>query len=115
MADPAALEYFARQREKTASTSTVSGSTATDRVINTHVSTLAKRPYPGLFPSMFPIYGSPDDVAEQFVRLSAGGLDGSTLVFLNYLEELPFFIEEVLPRLERLGLRRPASSAAAVV
>jgi hypothetical protein len=29
--------------------------------------------------------------------------------FVNYLDELPYFCAEVLPRLERLGLRRPAS------
>jgi hypothetical protein len=28
--------------------------------------------------------------------------------FVNYLDELPYFCAEVLPRLERLGLRCPA-------
>ena len=31
----------------------------------------------------------------------------TSVAFLDYLKEIPYFIEEVLPRLERLGLRRP--------
>jgi hypothetical protein len=30
--------------------------------------------------------------------------------FINYLGELPYFVQEVLPLLERLGIRRPASA-----
>jgi hypothetical protein len=33
------------------------------------------------------------------------GLDGLALNFVDYLQELPYFAAEVLPRLERLGLR----------
>jgi dimethylsulfone monooxygenase len=40
------------------------------------------------------------------------GVAGSTLVFLNYLDELPYFVTEVLPRLERVGLRGPQRAAA---
>jgi hypothetical protein len=29
----------------------------------------------------------------------------STLVFLNYLQELPYFLQEVFPRMERKGMR----------
>ena len=35
------------------------------------------------------------------------GAAGSALVFLNYLQELPFFVQEVLPRMEKAGLRQP--------
>jgi hypothetical protein len=31
-------------------------------------------------------------------------------VFLNYLAEIPFFVQEVLPRMERAGLRHPQFS-----
>ncbi|NBS45175.1 MAG: LLM class flavin-dependent oxidoreductase, partial [Acetobacteraceae bacterium] len=39
---------------------------------------------------------------------SATGLAGCTIAFLNYLTEIPYFVQEVLPRLERLGLRQKA-------
>jgi alkanesulfonate monooxygenase SsuD/methylene tetrahydromethanopterin reductase-like flavin-dependent oxidoreductase (luciferase family) len=54
----------------------------------------------------FPVVGSPDRVAEIFRQLSDAGLDGMAIALVNYLDELPFFCEHVLPRLERLGLRR---------
>jgi len=39
--------------------------------------------------------------------MSAAGLAGTSIAFLDYLREIPFFVQEVLPRLERLGLREP--------
>ena len=33
------------------------------------------------------------------------GLRGIGVSFVNYLEELPYFCDEVLPRLEKMGLR----------
>jgi hypothetical protein len=33
-------------------------------------------------------------------------------VFLNYLSEMPLFVQEVLPRMERAGLRHPLSQQA---
>ena len=37
--------------------------------------------------------------------LSRGGMRGIAVSMVNYLDELPFFRDEVLPRLERLGVR----------
>ena len=54
---------------------------------------------------MYPIVGSPDDVIAEIERLAALGIAGSTLVFLNYGDELPYFIQEVFPRMEKAGLR----------
>ena len=53
------------------------------------------------------IYGTPDHVAGELARLSDAGFDGVAIGFVNYLREMPYFIQEVVPRLERLGLRRP--------
>jgi FMNH2-dependent dimethyl sulfone monooxygenase len=44
-------------------------------------------------------------VAQELARLQAVGFDGLALNFVDYLTELPYFAEAVLPRLERLGLR----------
>jgi alkanesulfonate monooxygenase SsuD/methylene tetrahydromethanopterin reductase-like flavin-dependent oxidoreductase (luciferase family) len=49
--------------------------------------------------------GDPDQVARQIGRLAGAGFDGLAINFVNYLDELPYFVQEVLPRLERLGLR----------
>jgi dimethylsulfone monooxygenase len=52
-----------------------------------------------------PIVGDPDMVARQLEALAAAGLTGIAVSFVNYLDELPYFSAEVLPRLARLGLR----------
>ncbi len=52
-----------------------------------------------------PIVGDPDAVAGELAQLAAAGAKGVALSFVNYLDELPFFCEEVLPRLARMGLR----------
>jgi alkanesulfonate monooxygenase SsuD/methylene tetrahydromethanopterin reductase-like flavin-dependent oxidoreductase (luciferase family) len=49
--------------------------------------------------------GDPDTVAQELAGLHAAGFDGLALNFVDYLKELPYFAAEVLPRLERLGLR----------
>ena len=67
--------------------------------------------YPGLFPAMYPIVGTPDDVVADIERLADLGVTGSTLVFLNYEHELPYFIQEVFPRMEKIGLRAHAVAA----
>ena len=46
-----------------------------------------------------------DHVAAQLADLSKAGLTGIAISLVNYLNELPYFCDEVLPRLERMGLR----------
>jgi len=58
----------------------------------------------------YSIFGTPDHVANELGRLSAAGFDGVSIIFIDYARELPYFIQEVLPRLERRGLRRPLST-----
>jgi dimethylsulfone monooxygenase len=52
-----------------------------------------------------PLVGDPDRVAGQLAQLAEAGLRGIGVSFVNYLDELPYFAAEVLPRLERIGLR----------
>ena len=56
-----------------------------------------------------PIVGDPDYVAGQLARLNESGLRGIAISMVNYAEELPYFAQEVLPRLEKLGVRAPAA------
>ncbi len=53
-----------------------------------------------------PIIGDPDAVAKVLGELAAADLTGIAVSFVNYTEELPFFCDEVLPRLARMGLRQ---------
>jgi alkanesulfonate monooxygenase SsuD/methylene tetrahydromethanopterin reductase-like flavin-dependent oxidoreductase (luciferase family) len=49
--------------------------------------------------------GDPDQIAQTLAELSRAGLRGIGFSFVNYLKELPFFCDEVLPRLQRMGIR----------
>ena len=55
----------------------------------------------------YPLVGTPDHIADELEKLSAAGLAGTTLAFVDYAEEFPYFRDEVIPRLERKGLRNP--------
>ncbi len=54
-----------------------------------------------------PLIGTPDQIADEFERYYKAGFKGMTLGFVNYADELPYFIQEVLPRLEAKGVRLP--------
>ena len=62
--------------------------------------------YDGAYPGAYPLVGTPDDIVADMVQMNELGLAGTSVAFLDYLKEIPFFIHEVLPRLERLGLRQ---------
>jgi alkanesulfonate monooxygenase SsuD/methylene tetrahydromethanopterin reductase-like flavin-dependent oxidoreductase (luciferase family) len=55
-----------------------------------------------------PIVGDPDHIAEKLIELSRAGLSGIAVSLVNYADELPFFCDEVMPRLQRAGLRLAA-------
>lgn len=58
--------------------------------------------------SGFPMVGTPDDIAQELARISQAGFAGIGFSFVNFVDELPYFAAEVLPRLQRLGLRAEA-------
>ena len=53
----------------------------------------------------YPLVGSPDHIADELADLSRSGVRGIAFSMINYLNELPLFRDEVLPRLERHGVR----------
>jgi len=59
----------------------------------------------------YPVVGTPDDAVEILASISAAGLDGTTISFVNYLHEFPYFAAEVMPRLVERGLRQPPGAA----
>ena len=60
----------------------------------------------------FPVVGSYDDAVETFQRLSSAGLDGLALGMINYVNDFPGIRDELLPRMERAGLRDPLKRSA---
>jgi dimethylsulfone monooxygenase len=44
-------------------------------------------------------------VAEELPIMHQAGMHGIGLSFINYPNEVPYFCDEVLPRLERAGVR----------
>jgi dimethylsulfone monooxygenase len=53
----------------------------------------------------YPFVGTPDKVADELANISRAGVRGIAVSFVNYLDELPYFCGEVLPRLAKMGLR----------
>ena len=56
----------------------------------------------------YPLTGSPEEVADGIERLVKAGFAGTTLSFVNYVEEFPYFAETVLPILEARAVRTTA-------
>ncbi len=57
------------------------------------------------------LIGTPDDVADGLEELANIGLAGSVFGFVDYIKELPYFQQEVIPRLEMKGMRLPRAYA----
>jgi dimethylsulfone monooxygenase len=53
------------------------------------------------------VIGSYDEVAEAFAKMNQAGLEGMAVGLVNYIDEFPMLRQELLPRMERLGLRQP--------
>ena len=103
MADVEGQAYYRRNRGATVP----DGAAQIARPFENRFTRGSDRRYDGAYPGSYPFVGSPDDVAEEMARMSATGLAGCTVAFVDYLKEIPYFVQEVLPRLERLGLRQP--------
>jgi dimethylsulfone monooxygenase len=53
----------------------------------------------------YPFVGTPDRIAEELTIISQAGVRGIGLSFVNFLDEVPYFCDEVLPRLQRASVR----------
>lgn len=102
LADAEGQAYYRRQRG--AKAGTMSGPKIARPLENRYMRESGKK-LDGAYPGTFPLIGTPDDVANELAQLSAAGFTGASVAFLDYLKEIPYFVAEVLPRLERLGLR----------
>jgi dimethylsulfone monooxygenase len=55
--------------------------------------------------SSFPLVGTPERVAQGLVDIAGLGFAGTTVSFVNFKTELPYFVERVMPLLEQAGVR----------
>ncbi len=55
----------------------------------------------------YPLVGTPEQIVEQIERLSAMGVDGLLLSWVDYLGECQEWIDRVLPLMEAAGQRAP--------
>jgi FMNH2-dependent dimethyl sulfone monooxygenase len=103
MADRAALDYYKQQK----GLMNRNDERFIDRPLLTRFSRGTGKSYSGSYPGAYPLIGTPDDITDQMVQMHGQGLAGASVAFLNYLQEAPYFLEEVLPRMQRAGLRSP--------
>jgi alkanesulfonate monooxygenase SsuD/methylene tetrahydromethanopterin reductase-like flavin-dependent oxidoreductase (luciferase family) len=59
----------------------------------------------------YPLVGAPAQIADTIAEIAGEGWAGAALSFLNYNDELPFFIERLFPLLKEVGLRSAAEVA----
>jgi alkanesulfonate monooxygenase SsuD/methylene tetrahydromethanopterin reductase-like flavin-dependent oxidoreductase (luciferase family) len=50
----------------------------------------------------YPFVGTPDKIAAEFANPGSAGFRGRAVSFVNYLDGVPYFCTEVLPRLARM-------------
>jgi len=55
----------------------------------------------------YQLVGTPEQVADGIQALQDAGFSGTTLSFVDYVEEFPYFRDNVLPLLEERGIRAP--------
>ncbi len=106
LADAEGQAYYRRHR----GTKVGAGAATQGRPLENRFMRASGKRYDGAYPGTYPMVGTPDDIAADMAAMSSAGLAGCSVAFLDYLEEIPFFAAEVLPRLERLGLRLPVSA-----
>ena len=53
----------------------------------------------------YPLVGTPQHIADEMIRIAAAGFAGTTISFVNFTDELPYFVTEVVPLLVKAGLR----------
>jgi alkanesulfonate monooxygenase SsuD/methylene tetrahydromethanopterin reductase-like flavin-dependent oxidoreductase (luciferase family) len=92
MADHASVDHYMGQKEK------FSGSHEAEAY------RLHRKRFAG-GAGTYPLIGTPERIVEDMVRMHQVGFAGTTVSFVNFKTELPYFIDSVLPLLRQAGLR----------
>jgi alkanesulfonate monooxygenase SsuD/methylene tetrahydromethanopterin reductase-like flavin-dependent oxidoreductase (luciferase family) len=53
----------------------------------------------------YPLIGTPERIVDDLLAVAGQGYAGAALSFVNYVYELPFFCDRVLPLMRQAGLR----------
>jgi dimethylsulfone monooxygenase len=56
------------------------------------------------------LVGTPEQIVDGFIRLKEAGCDGVQVNFYDYIPDLQFFGDSVIPLMEQAGLRNPSES-----
>jgi dimethylsulfone monooxygenase len=92
MADQASVDHYMGQKQK------FSGSHDADAY------RLHRKRFAGGAGS-YPLVGTPAHIASEMVKIHQAGFAGTTVSFVNFRSELPYFIDNVLPLLREAGIR----------
>jgi len=92
MADQASVDHYMGQKEK------FSGSHEPEAY------RLHRKRFAG-GAGTYPLVGTPAHIASEMVKMHQAGFAGTTISFVNFKHELPYFIDHVLPLLREAGLR----------
>ena len=57
------------------------------------------------------LVGSFDEVADRLAAFAEAGFAGAAMGLVNFLDEVPYIRDEIIPRLEARGARRPVARA----
>ena len=88
MADADGQAYYRRQRGTTVGTEHGNGAASAGEPLHARDG----QAFYGAYPGTYPLVGTPDDVAAEMARMSAAGLAGTSVAFLDYLKEIPYFV-----------------------
>ncbi len=100
--------YVVREGDPEASANRVAWGLAGERPSQSRQETMKEK---GSIEGGLALVGSPQQVADRICEVSAGGIDGLCLAWFNFEKGLPVFIDEVMPLLERAGVREPVKAA----
>lgn len=103
MADREALDYYKHQKGMESEDDV----RYVDRPLVIRLTNATGKSYAGSYPGAYPLVGTPESIAEEMVRMHKAGFGGIGIGFVNHLDELPFFVDRVLPLLEQAGVRLP--------
>ena len=102
--------YIEREGDPQASANRTAWGLAGERPTQSQQDTMKKK---GTVEGGLSLVGTPEQIAETICQISAAGIDGLCLSWFNFEKGLPLFINEVMPLLERAGVRLPVQASGA--
>jgi FMNH2-dependent dimethyl sulfone monooxygenase len=91
-ADTAAVDYHMKVKQ------------AHYHAVDPHIYRVERRRFAG-GTGTHPLIGSPARIVDEMRKLQKLGFAGTTISFVNFNDELPFFVDRVLPLMRQEGLR----------